>query len=501
MALSCQCPCGCVFSAEPQQPARLVRCPSCLRVLELPPQSPLDAGRRPSRFYAWLLVGVAFGLLVALGVMVVMLERDINRSSVALASSPDPSISTPPREQIYRTVVPQPKGSLTRSAPATNPADRLPPLSAPVVSRSEPAEPRAGEPFTLMLTDPAGSNRSVRYQFRQGPNEPWQTATDGRVRLERVKPGPLQMEFRVVDSKRRSSPITRRTWSPTIPAARIAHVARLHAGLEFYQEVIFDRQSQGQSFGIDFHDNARFALLSRFRVDKATPDGWLLSQKVVAVRVARALPALEAELNRLLRQTQGLTFHLTIDRAGKVVNFKGNPQAWAVKEAAQVKGLAIMMQATLDADAWKELAGLTFFQPRRPFPAKGEWSEPLQHQWGPLGRWDGRVVYRPAGHAQGLLQYEYRLDLTYRRPDTRDSMLPFQVGAAAFQLVKGGGSILYDADRACVRAAEEEFQVRGALTAEALGVTAPSAMAETQHFQLRIFDQVPGNWRPLLPKP
>lgn len=497
MAFSCPCPCGCVFLVEPHQLGGIVHCPTCARALHLEP----GAASRPSK--TWLCLGIAGGLLLTLLGVLILFVRDVREDSAFREEAARADVKLPDRVatregQLHRTVVEPVKPSPPVQRMMVPTPRRIPSLSAPQVARTDPDQPRAGQPFTFFLTCPDAPGRSIQYEYREGPAAPWKRSADGQVRLNRIGPGSVRIEFRVVDSEGRSSPVAVRTLVPAAPPPPFPNLARLRAGEAFYQEVIFDRQSQGQALSIDFRDNARFALLSRIHVDKVGPDGSVLSQKVEAAHVARALPALEAELNRLLRETRGATFRITINRAGEVAGFEGNPRAFAVKREAQPGGLNLWMQSTLDADAWKELAALTFFQPQRPLPVSGHWLRPLHHHWGPLGQWDGQTIYTFARRAQGLERYEYRLDLKYRPPDPRETGLPFRVGAADFRLQKGGGSIVYDAARGRVRTAEEQFQVRGVMTVEMLGVTAPSEMAESQHFELTVFDHVPANWRPLL---
>jgi hypothetical protein len=275
-------------------------------------------------------------------------------------------------------------------------------------------------------------------------------------------------------------------------------VPHLREGDRFYQEVVVSRWSACQASGLDLRDQARFAFLSSLRVDKVTGEGLVVTQKVEAVRLVQAAAVQQAGLDGLLRKAKGASFRIALNSGGEVVRLEGAPDGIAAWSGpASPAGLVLSLQPSLDADAWKELAQLTFFRPRGSPGEGGRWSRDMTHDWGALGRWAGRVTYGPAGRAAGLDRYDYVLDLAYRPAAGNEGDLPFTIGQANFRLVAGGGSIAYDPSRGRVAAAEERFRVRGLLAATALGVTTPITLEEVQVFQVRILDQSPesGSWR------
>jgi len=249
------------------------------------------------------------------------------------------------------------------------------------------------------------------------------------------------------------------------------------------------REGKGQALGINFNDATRFAILSSFHVVEFTPQAVVVTQKIEAVHG----PENQAAINRLLQQAKNTAFRITLTPSGEVTRFEGSPEALAINQARLPEGLAFQVQAALDPDAWKELAGLTFFQP----PKAAAWSRPLIHSWGPLGQWKGEVHYQAAPKAADLERFDYRLDLTYHAPEKGASALPFQIANADFQLRKGGGTILYDAARARVTRAEEQFHVHGLLTLSALSADTPTELDEVQTFRVTIFDRIPQAWRRL----
>jgi hypothetical protein len=299
-------------------------------------------------------------------------------------------------------------------------------------------------------------------------------------------------------------PALTRTGKPqSVPEVAVKKPAPvLKKGVRFYQEVVLSRWTACRTLGVDFRSQSQCGFLSSFEVEEATESGpRVVRQTVEEVRLHRAEAALQARLNAVLQKTRGAAFRITLGAGGEVVKFEGAQTPLALARAGELPGeLTFLLLSSLDLDAWKELAQITFFRPRRPTDRDkvGRWSRPMTHSWGPLGAWVGQVTYASAGSAgkaAGLERYDYLLDLGYAPPRGAGAMggaLPFQVARADFRLQPGsGGSIAFDSTRGQVAAAEERFRVRGALAASALGVTSVVEMEETQHFQLRILDRKP----------
>jgi hypothetical protein len=268
-------------------------------------------------------------------------------------------------------------------------------------------------------------------------------------------------------------------------------------GDQFYQEVAVGRVSAYRVLDNDLKQNVQYAFVSRFTVGKRAPGGGLaVRQKVEAVRLANADPALQARLNTLLQGTKGATFTMTLDPKEGVTGFKGDKEAVRVFAGADALGNpSFLLWSFLDQDGWKELAQVTFFQPEGPPRAGTRWSRKVAHSWGPLGNWAGQAAYAYAGKKAALDRYQYRLDLAYQPPRKGEDALPFQVGKADFRVPAAGGTIAYDPGRRRVAAAEERFHVRGVLSVSLLDVAAPVEMEEVQLFQVRILDRNPWEQR------
>jgi hypothetical protein len=371
----------------------------------------------------------------------------------------------------------------------------MPPSPDPVVAvaRVEPARPRAGDTLTVRLKATGLGEGALVFQYRFGPKAEWQTAPGGVVQLPGLKPGPLTLELRVVDGRGRTSPVLTQTWKVERVTDVVLGRSRWKEGDRFFQEVVVSRKSRFGILGIVVPHQAQYAFLSSFEVVKISAEGLVVvRQKVEGVRLDNAEAGLQAQLNGLLQKAKGATFQITVGPGGEVLKLEGAPQPIQVLAGdTALGGTAFLIQSLLDADGWKELAQLTFFQPPGPPRPGQQWTRKTTHSWGPLGGWLGQVGYAYAGRQAAVDRYDYVLGLTYVPPPKGAGGLPFQVTKAAFRLQAGGGSIAYDPSRGWVSAAEERFQVQGLLGVAALGAASEVEMEEAQLFRLRILDRNP----------
>jgi hypothetical protein len=506
MLHSFRCRCGLALQVEQQHPESILRCPSCHELLRLP------AVEQPASLRKHVLAGLAALLLILGGVtLILFLNRrtDPDPPPVAGPAKPPspPGAVTPPAPEIKpkpreveqpptpgETPVPSPTGTLV--APLPPPPDTP---AAPLVARTEPPQPQPGKSFTIHLAGAGQEGGPWIYQFRRDASSPWQTAKEGRVVLPDLKPGPLTLDFRLLDGRGKPSAVVTRTWTPKAILEVVKRKPGLKKGDRFYQEVVFGRASTFRVLGADIGNQSQYAFLSSFTVEESAEEGpRVVTQKVEAVRLTQADPAQQVRLNALLQKTRGATFRITLGPGGEVVKFEGEQTPLALARGGALTGeLAFLLQSTLDLDGWKELAQLTFFRPPKESSTDGRWRRRMAHNWGPLGAWLGEVVYAPAGKVADLDRYDYLLALHYLPP--RGGGLPFQVARSEFRLLPSGGSIAFDAARGRVAAAEERFRVRGVLAVMALGVASVVEMEEAQHFRLRILDARPPDKQPTPP--
>lgn len=264
---------------------------------------------------------------------------------------------------------------------------------------------------------------------------------------------------------------------------------RYRVGEVIEQEVSVSRRSAFRVLGAGAPQAAEYTFTSRLTVEAVGRDGSLtVKQRVEAARLTACDPAMRELMEDALRKTKGAAFEIAVGPRGEVTGLTGPADPVRVRAGNDPLGAeTTRVWSLLDADGWKELAGLTFFQPDRPLAAGEKWTRPLAHSWGPLGGWAGRTTYTAVGRRDGAERVEYAHEMTYRPPDG-DTDLPFRVLRADFRRPAAGGTIRYDVTRGRVTAAEEAFRVRGTLVVSAGGVEAPVEVDEVQGFRLRILD-------------
>ncbi len=272
--------------------------------------------------------------------------------------------------------------------------------------------------------------------------------------------------------------------------ASVDPAGRYKVGDVVDQDVVFTRKSSFRIVGTEVGQGAQYAFSSSIAITKVNADGSLVAeQTIVKTKLIDADPDLKASLAAALDKAQGMKFELAVAQNGDVTSLKGlkDPlRVLAGKDAAA--GQSLRLWSLLDADAWKELAGLTFFQPEKPLKAKVTWNKPVTHDWGPLGSWRGRTVYVAAGKQAvkpNLERIDYGHEIYYKPPLAgADRDLPIRVMKAEFQTAGAGGAILYDAATHRSTVAEETFRVRGAVQVSLAGTDAVIEMEEQQGFRL-----------------
>ncbi|HEX4609431.1 MAG TPA: hypothetical protein VH092_14635 [Urbifossiella sp.] len=261
-------------------------------------------------------------------------------------------------------------------------------------------------------------------------------------------------------------------------------------GETFDQEVTVTRRSVLSVLGTGVPQTAAYTFTSRLAIEAVGPDGSLVvRQRVETTRLGDCDPASRGVLEDALKKTKDATFEITVGAAGEVTGLKGlgDPVRVDAKNDP-IGGQSLRVSSLLDADGWKELAGLTFFRPDRPLAVGEKWARPMTHSWGALGSWYGRTRYTAVGRRDGAERVEYAHEMTYRPPAGGGMELPFRILRAEFKPEAAGGAIRYDAARGRVTAAEESFRVRGVLVVSAAGVEAAVEMEESQGFRLRIME-------------
>ena len=262
------------------------------------------------------------------------------------------------------------------------------------------------------------------------------------------------------------------------------------------QDLVVTRRSTFRILGTDVSQGAQYGLSSTVTVTAVNADGsFVVEQAIVAARLIDADPDLQADLATALGKARGVKFELTVGPTGLVTAIKGYKDALRLKPGKLGEFQSLRLGSLVDADGWKELAGLMFFQPDEVLKPGAKGSRAVTHDWGALGGWSGKTNYVAKGKASAkspLDRIDYAHAITYQPPAAGvGTELPFRVTKAEFKAV-AGGAILFDAARSRTTAAEEAFYVRGGLVASVAGPDVPIEMEERQNFKLTFTDPAAG---------
>lgn len=272
---------------------------------------------------------------------------------------------------------------------------------------------------------------------------------------------------------------------PRVGKLQVEPAGKYKEGDTFVQDVTLVRTSAFGVLGIVTTQSAEYTLSSKLEVTKVNADGSIaVTQTVLSGKLIDATVDLKEPLTDAIKKAIGAKFELTISPTGKVTALKGLDDPINVKLGRNVEQQALRLWSVLDADAWKELAGLTFFQPDK--PGLGEkWARDFTHEWGSLGSWLGRTDFvtakKPEKNGQHKVDYAHAIS---HRPAKVAGNQPFTIRESSFPTVTAGGTIRYDAKTNRVSAAEELFHVRGAVSVSFGGADATVEVEERQKFRL-----------------
>lgn len=404
-------------------------------------------------------------------------------------ADPAPKMKPPPKQWI----VEQPAKDPPQRENPPPPMPAAPP--APEIIRVVPEQPRSGGRLTISLTgkDSAGKDnagKAADIEYRIQGQATWKKADRGLVELTDLPAPSLTIEFRVVDSRGRPSPILARTWhiEPKLIAQPLQLEWKLKPGDRFFQELRVLQKPAYNIQGIPFSTVLEYVVVSSFKVAKAGASGYEIQQKVEGAQLVQADALLQPLLAPAILKLPGTSFAIHLDAKMEVKQF----EAAGLPPAVMAQGaLGLQVGSLLDQDGWKEMARTTFFQPNRPLKQGAKWSEPMTHSWGALGSWSGRIHYAYGGGKGALHQFAFGLDLNYQAPKRKAGAGMLAISSAAFKAQQAGGVILFDADKGKVVEARERFLVRGRLAMQLLGQNVPADLEEDQHFHLRIIDVNP----------
>lgn len=272
---------------------------------------------------------------------------------------------------------------------------------------------------------------------------------------------------------------------PRVGQLVVEPAGKYKEGDTFTQTVTVVRSSACGTLGVVVTQAAEYTLGSKLEVTKVLADGSIVvTQTVQTGKLIDASADMKVPLADALKKAEGATFELAIGLNGKVTSLKGLDDPVQVKLGRNVEQQTLRLWSILDADAWQELAGLTFFQPDKPGTGV-KFARDFSHDWGPLGSWLGRTDYataaRPEKNGQHKVDYAHVIS---HRPGKGGGNLPVTVRTSSFPAVTAAGTIRYDAATNRVTAAEELFHVRGAVGVSFGGADATVEVEEKQKFRL-----------------
>ncbi len=269
----------------------------------------------------------------------------------------------------------------------------------------------------------------------------------------------------------------------------VAPAGRYEVGDTFTQDVTVTRISR---FGIPdvlaFNQGTQYTLSSKLEVKAVHADGSMtVEQTIVGGKLLDASADMRDTIAAALDKARGTAFTLTVGPTGIVTGLKGLDDPLRIERGHADLGQTLRLWSLLDADAWKEFAGHTFFQPDQ--PALGaKWKRDFTHDWGPLGSWLGRTDYVNAKKAEkdGRTRIDYGHVISHR-PAKGGNDLGIGLGGVAFVPVKANGHVVYDPKTNRLTAAEELFVVKGEVSAAGVAV----GIEEQQHFRVSVSEVKP----------
>jgi hypothetical protein len=258
-----------------------------------------------------------------------------------------------------------------------------------------------------------------------------------------------------------------------------------------YVGLTVHRQPQMSAGEITISQNLRYRILLKLDVTRKDNDQTQRTETTVKQTVLNTYLDEADELSKEtfaagLKDLLGKEMTFQVNLEGVVEKFEGAPINNTINLLKALGGEGFMVSNVLDQDGWKELARLVMFQPRI---SENEWNEDFEHNWGPIGSWTGRSVFRRGKSQKNIQQYSYQHDIQYKQPDGDAAALPFATSELSFSVKQFGGVIKYDPQLRRVVAIKENFVVGGGVKTELYGITSEVTMTEGQSFTVEIYDQ------------
>jgi len=396
-----------------------------------------------------------------------------------------PTASTPPAR--IEPVSAQP----AETAPAETPRVETPRVEAP--ASAAPADRNPGESDTfdpVPVENPARSgletgasaatvNGGIEPEFNpEPPRSPGRSTADPEP-APRKEPGEPDTPQEPVEDRVQSG-------KPVVTGRIIQE--QQEAGV-LYQALDIHRQPTMSVLGSVVAQNIHYQILSELKVGEPNQEGLReVSQQVKNTRLVTADATSRGTFEKSLRDLIGWQFSYTLDSHGEVVAIRSPRTGAQIAAVNPAGGQGFLVSSVMDEDGWKELAGLSFFNPSDQDMKKQTWMRQMTHNFEPLGSWQGETTYNVARQQQDVLQINYKHNLTYKPPAAGGGVggLPFKIANANFKAEFAGGAIYFNRASRRVQSVEERFHVRGAIGANMLGQNISVPIEEKQTIKIGI---------------
>ncbi|MBM4004198.1 MAG: DUF4339 domain-containing protein [Planctomycetes bacterium] len=286
--------------------------------------------------------------------------------------------------------------------------------------------------------------------------------------------------------ERATQPNNERSSSTELPPA-----PRATPAVAIFQEIDIERRPKFNILGTELAQQLHYKIVSELRVASPITNGNRhVVQTVVDTRLLAADELSRADFERSLQGLKGWQCSYVVRPDGEVRDLAANPEFAAKARAVEPKGgKGFLVTSVMDPDGWREMAEWTFLVPPEAGRGTDSWTRRMGHDYGEFGSWYGDTRFQRGPTRNSLQQISFQHRMTYSPPARPPAGLPFTIREIRFATEVAQGALEYDLKTQRVRAAQEQFLVRGVLTTELLGESASIEVEEQQSIKVTLYEQ------------